>query len=1043
MKKEERNEIKSRMLAGETVEEILQDAKFQGREEELRKVASNYQRLSLVAKGMPYTEIARQELLAKGIKNPDKQQIKGIYKAVAVIASVGKLVEPVRAKREEVKRRLAEGQSVQEIVADRTLNVCEEAVKAWQEKDKKAKPQKKERAKKAEKQVKKRTRPTKEEREHIITQILLGKSSEEMSQMEEELKGLSQEGIQQVCQEETWVIDAIRLVDYETITEDMGRSKDSVRNSARNKSSQGETIAQIRARKKEQLEERIQKEGKEKIETIAQELEIDLAVAQRIASQWQPTEEKGKKKIRRREDSLAVVEQMLKGKTPEEIGQMDEFRGFSFASIQALCQEKAWMKDALRLVPYTRIAQEISVRNAQVYKDGREYTIDGKSLTQIRMEKEAEVQLALQEENDVEKIATQFQVDLAVVLEYQQMQAKKTEQKSQQSIRASSQEVRDKVLDQLLDGKTPKEISEMEEFQHYTLESLEAFCQNKTWMILALQLVSYDQIAEQMGIKKNSVKAAGFSTTYQGKSINQMRKEKREKLKEGIEKREKSIETLAQELGIDLEVAREALRKAEQKQKKAERAGRGKRPVAEKKEESPEPQFQLKLESELELKPAPKPEPVVVSAPVPTPRPIPKPTPTPVQQSTQPTVSREERKQAVQKNSAYLRMRIMQGKYERKKQGEDKQKKEQTVAGAVQSEKERELIEKTLASMEARIAEAEQEISRLERKTIMQALYQEIKVLEQHTLVSAQAERFRKIMYSNAMDLYMHACGPEPHARMERMQRAADRKMIGAIEVEAELTNDLQKLQSFASQLYSLKGQNSFVKERLSSIINNKMTKIRSEQAVYRLYHEVPPEIEQIIAGVASGNLDVEKANETIEALAEQKVANHPAKGRFALTKEQQRRQIQMQIRGVLSKQAERFPIQAPEVTYRLLQQIGIQETMLNVKAIVENQVERKRFTEAKAFCNVYGRADNGSTKVDFYGIRNQIRNAEIGDLVLRGIQKQISPEGAAKFWETLETGIRMGNVKLSQVVLGKTADGTTDITLADIWPDHQKQQNR
>ena len=254
MKKEERNEIKSRMLAGETVEEILQDAKFQGREEELRKVASNYQRLSLVAKGMPYTEIARQELLAKGITNPDEQQIKGIYKAVAVIASVGKLVEPVRAKREEVKRRLAEGQSVQEIVADRTLNVCEEAVKAWQEKEKKAKPQKKERAKKAEKQVKKRTRPTKEEREHIITQILLGKSSEEMSQMEEELKGLSQEGIQQVCQEETWVIDAIRLVDYETITEDMGRSKDSVRNSARNKSFQGETIAQIRARKKEQLE---------------------------------------------------------------------------------------------------------------------------------------------------------------------------------------------------------------------------------------------------------------------------------------------------------------------------------------------------------------------------------------------------------------------------------------------------------------------------------------------------------------------------------------------------------------------------------------------------------------------------------------------------------------------------------------------------------------------------------------------------------------------------------------------------------------------
>jgi len=368
---------------------------------------------------------------------------------------------------------------------------------------------------------------------------------------------------------------------------------------------------------------------------------------------------------------------------------------------------------------------------------------------------------------------------------------------------------------------------------------------------------------------------------------------------------------------------------------------------------------------------------------------------------------------------------------------------QEDVQTTVQPEKERLVIEKALASMETKMLEAEKDIAKIERRTIIQAVYQEAKTIQGFELTTEQAERFRKVMYGNAMDMYMHTCGPETHRRMEQMQSVADRKMLMAIEKEVEQTTDTDKLQGFLRFIMNQKDQKGFLKDKLASTIHRKLTKAREQQAIYKIYNEVPPEVEEIVESLARGEIDVEQTRERIVALASKNVAENPSKNRFALNQGQQERQIRMQIRNTLSRQAERFPIVRPERTLRLLQAIGGQEEYLNLRAVIENQIGRKQFLEAKALCGIYEKTEDDIARRNVNDMRRSIRNAELGDLILRGIQGQVTPEGAAQFWKTLESGIQRGNVTMSQVIIGKTEDGTRDITLEDIWPESQKQRNK
>ena len=44
-------------------------------------------------------------------------------------------------------------------------------------------------------------------------------------------------------------------------------------------------------------------------------------------------------------------------------------------------------------------------------------------------------------------------------------------------------------------------------------------------------------------------------------------------------------------------------------------------------------------------------------------------------------------------------------------------------------------------------------------------------------------------------------------------------------------------------------------------------------------------------------------------------------------------------------------------------------------------------------------------------------------------------------YLELIEKGIKMGNVKLEEISLGKSQDGLRTITLADIWTDEKQKE--
>ena len=73
--------------------------------------------------------------------------------------------------------------------------------------------------------------------------------------------------------------------------------------------------------------------------------------------------------------------------------------------------------------------------------------------------------------------------------------------------------------------------------------------------------------------------------------------------------------------------------------------------------------------------------------------------------------------------------------------------------------------------------------------------------------------------------------------------------------------------------------------------------------------------------------------------------------------------------------------------------------------------------------------------------LRKEIRNEEIGDAVLKGINMDGTLEEQNAYYELIEKGLKQGNVKLGAVCLGKSEDGLRTITLADIWTEKEKSR--
>ena len=314
-----------------------------------------------------------------------------------------------------------------------------------------------------------------------------------------------------------------------------------------------------------------------------------------------------------------------------------------------------------------------------------------------------------------------------------------------------------------------------------------------------------------------------------------------------------------------------------------------------------------------------------------------------------------------------------------------------------------------------------------------------LKQIEDYQLTIEQAEKIYFLLQtvelnSNKIDknnLYIDEC-----------KRIVIKKLVEAIDIAQAQTEEVEELKDLERRLtMEMQKNNQIVVGAVRSRIENKITKIIQQKTIERIRNNIPENIEFIIGELANGTLDFQIANEIIDKESKKRVERQP-KTRFRLTEEQEKRQILIQIRRGLMENAEQYNIVNPEKTIIQIQTLCEGNLEQAILAVVKNLTNIKDFKKKKKVCNKFSKEDS-ETSVSTYirMLKKQIRNEEISDIVLKGLNMQGTEKEEETYFELIEKGIKMGNINLKAVSLGKSQDGLRNITLADIWGDEAKKE--
>ncbi len=318
----------------------------------------------------------------------------------------------------------------------------------------------------------------------------------------------------------------------------------------------------------------------------------------------------------------------------------------------------------------------------------------------------------------------------------------------------------------------------------------------------------------------------------------------------------------------------------------------------------------------------------------------------------------------------------------------------------------------------------------------------EIKKIEDYQLTIDQAEKLHYLLESEVFEKLNLNSRDTIDYYMMKCKIIIMRKLTKAVDVAQTQTYELEELKALEKKLTTRMQQNNqIIIEPIRKKIENKISKISQQKVFDKIRNEIPVDIELIIKELANGTLDIQSANETVEKEAKRRVENKP-KTRFTLTEEQEKMQILIQIRTILMKEPEQYHITNPEITIMQIQKLCGVELEQALKTVVRNLAGIKDFEKAKEICDKFSSKDNESQiTVCIRRLRKEIRNTEISDLVLKGINMKGTPEEERAYIELIEKGLNSGNIKLETISLGKSRDGLKTITLADIWKNEKQEK--
>lgn len=336
------------------------------------------------------------------------------------------------------------------------------------------------------------------------------------------------------------------------------------------------------------------------------------------------------------------------------------------------------------------------------------------------------------------------------------------------------------------------------------------------------------------------------------------------------------------------------------------------------------------------------------------------------------------------------------------------------------------------------IAKKIKELPKKEGRKEGNILLKQLKKIENDPLTIEQAEKLLSLMQSEKLGFLKLNNADNIDIYINKRKRKIVRKLAEAVDIAQSEIEDIEELKRLKKELTANSQIDHIYVGVVKSRIENKISRLTQQKAINRIKNQIPKEIEDIIIDIAKGRLDISKANEIIEKEAQKRVNSKP-QNKFTLTEEQEKRQILIQIKTVLRENPEKYYIENPERTIMQVQELCGGELEQAISVVVKNLINIKDFNKAKGVCdNFYKKSKESSFLIYIRRLKKQIRNGEIGELVLKLINMNGSEEEEIANYQIIEKGLEMGNIKLDTVVLGKSKDGLRTITLADVWADGQ-----
>ena len=270
------------------------------------------------------------------------------------------------------------------------------------------------------------------------------------------------------------------------------------------------------------------------------------------------------------------------------------------------------------------------------------------------------------------------------------------------------------------------------------------------------------------------------------------------------------------------------------------------------------------------------------------------------------------------------------------------------------------------------------------------------------------------------------------------------KKLVDGVKTKAALTDDIDELKKLNKILSSeVERVDYMAVSPIRANIQSKITRIQTEKKNYEMEHEFSENIITIVENLVSKNINEEVIDIAIDSEIQRRISNSTIKYSLANTPERQRAQIYYRVINALEVLAKDYPIQRADKVIEALEKKFHMGFDSNFRAVINNYIERNEMVAARYLCDrfngIYGANINCSNSIN--RIRGDITRAEIGQIVLRGIQTDASDKAKNDFIDLFERRMKEHRYSYSLIPLGRTKDGKKKITLQDIWGEDREQR--